>query len=183
MPARDYWEKLFDVDRILDAFTIGPNTGIVAELGCGHGTFTIPVARRTGVTVTTFDIDSEMIAETMARAMTNGLGTIKAKLRDVATNGFGLPDSSCDTCLLFNILHGEDPVEMLRESSRILRPDGVVAIIHWRRDIPTPRGPNMAIRPSPEQIIAWAGELENLAVDQGPFLLPPWHYGIKLIRR
>ena len=40
---------LFDVVRILDPLAIGPDTGTVAELGCG--TFTIPVATRTRAVV------------------------------------------------------------------------------------------------------------------------------------
>lgn len=35
MPPQDYWETLFDVPHILDAFGFGPATGDVAELGGG----------------------------------------------------------------------------------------------------------------------------------------------------
>ena len=45
-PPQDDWETLFDVARILDAFGFGAHTGDVAELGCGYGTFTAPLAAR-----------------------------------------------------------------------------------------------------------------------------------------
>jgi len=120
MPDQDYWETLFDVDGILDAFGIGPQTGPVVELGCGYGTFTLPMARRTSSAVHAFDIDAAMVETTKRRARAADLTQIIVERRDVFAEGFGLPDGSCDACLLFNILHGEDPVAMLRESARVL---------------------------------------------------------------
>jgi hypothetical protein len=46
MPAQNYWETLLDVEGALDAFGIGAATGEIAELGCGYGTFSIPLAQR-----------------------------------------------------------------------------------------------------------------------------------------
>ena len=68
MPEQAYWESLFDIEGILDAFEIGPPTGVVAELGCGYGTFTLPVARRTGAAVHACDIDPQMVETTRRRA-------------------------------------------------------------------------------------------------------------------
>ena len=44
MPDESHWESLFDVPLILTRLGIG-EFHEVAELGCGYGTFTIPVAR------------------------------------------------------------------------------------------------------------------------------------------
>ena len=86
MPAQAYWETLFDVPLILDAFgfTADSATGDVAELGCGYGTFTLPLAQRTSGTVHTFDLDPAMVATTSARATAAGLTNIRASVRDVA---------------------------------------------------------------------------------------------------
>ncbi|HEY9010492.1 MAG TPA: methyltransferase domain-containing protein, partial [Devosia sp.] len=62
MPPQDYWETLLDVPGILDAFDFGTATHDVAELGCGYGTFTLPLARRIGGMVHTIDIEPEMVA-------------------------------------------------------------------------------------------------------------------------
>lgn len=182
MPEQAYWETLFDVERVLDAFEIGPSTGPIAELGCGYGTFTIPVARRTGTVVHAFDIDPEMIETTRRCAEAHDLPDIRTQLRDVFTDGFGLPDSSCGACLLFNILHGEHPMAMLQEAARIIRPGGLVAIIHWRSDIETPRGPSLEIRPTPNRILGWVRGVAGLTMEAEPTLLPPWHFGIELRR-
>lgn len=183
MPGQVYWETLFDIEGILDAFALSPDTGPVVELGCGYGTFTLPVARRTGAAVYAYDIDPAMVETTRLRAEQCGLSRVLTSERDVFANGFGLPDNSCGAALLFNILHGEHPVAMLRESARVVVDGGTVAVIHWRRDIATPRGPSMDIRPSAEQIAAWAREVPTLRADSSPMLLPPWHFGLRLTKR
>jgi SAM-dependent methyltransferase len=183
MPEQGYWEALFDIDRILDAFAIGPQTGAVAELGCGYGTFTIPVATRTQAAVYAFDIDREMVESTRQRAVDQSLPGISVERRDVFNDGFGLPEGSCGACLLFNILHGEFPVAMLQEARRVVRQGGTVAVIHWRRDIPTPRGPSLDIRPSAEHVVAWGADVNGLALASTPFLLPPWHFGVAFTKR
>ncbi len=180
MPEQAYWETLFNVEGILDAFAIGTSTGAVAELGCGYGTFTLPVAQRTRVTVHAYDIDPVMVEATRLRAHQRGVLNIRAEQRDVFASGFGLPEGACGAVVLFNILHGERPVGMLREAARILVSGGLVAVIHWRSDIETPRGPSREIRPTPAQIEAWAREVPSLRVEASPFLLPPWHFGLRL---
>ncbi|MBK9989839.1 MAG: class I SAM-dependent methyltransferase [Verrucomicrobia bacterium] len=182
MPEQEYWETLFDIEGILDALAIDPTTGPVAELGCGYGTFTLPVARRTGATVHAYDIDPQMVETTRLRADELGLSNVHASQRDVCADGFGLPNGSCGAALLFNILHGEHPVAMLRETARVVADGGAVAVIHWRSDIATPRGPNKDIRPSPEQIIAWAREVPELSVESSAVLLLPWHFGIRFTK-
>jgi SAM-dependent methyltransferase len=181
MPPQDYWETLFDVPGILDAFGFGPATGDVAELGCGYGTFTLPLARRIAGTVHTIDIEADMVALTRQRAAAAGLANVQAAVRDVLTDGFGPPAGSCDAALLFNILHAENPVTFLEAARAVVRPGGLVAVIHWRSDIATPRGPALEIRPRPEQIAAWA-QAAGLRPDGPGFQLPPWHFGLKLRR-
>ena len=46
MPEESCWESLFDVELALDRLGIDRSLQDVVELGCGYGTFTIPVARR-----------------------------------------------------------------------------------------------------------------------------------------
>ncbi|MEX2044697.1 MAG: class I SAM-dependent methyltransferase [Opitutus sp.] len=180
MPERDYWETLLDVPLILDRFGFGSDTGDVAELGCGYGTFTVPLARRIRGTIHAFDIEAGMVEATRQRAMSAGIQNVRTARRDVLADGFGLAEDSCDACLLFNILHGESPVDLLREAGRIVRPGGSVSVIHWRSDIITPRGPAADIRPKPEKILQWTALSGNLVAGQAVFLLPPWHYGVRL---
>lgn len=178
MPAENYWETLLDADAILARFRLDAVAGDVAELGCGYGTFTLPLARRIIGSVQAFDIDGAMVDRTRERASSAGLKNVIAAQRDVLTQGYGLNDGSCAAGLLFNILHGESPVELLQETAKIVRPGGTIAVIHWRTDIPTPRGPSADIRPGPDQIMAWATAAGGMRLADGPFELLPYHYGL-----
>ena len=182
MPEEDYWESLLDVDAILARFQFGPATGDVVELGCEYGTFTLPLARRIGGQVHAFDIDGDMVVRTKERASFAGIKNIQAAKRDALAQGYRLSDGSCAAGLLFNILHGESPVELLRETARVIQPGGILAVIHWRTDIATPRGPSADIRPRPEQIAAWATSAGGIRLSDGPFELPPYHYGLLFTR-
>jgi SAM-dependent methyltransferase len=182
MPDQMQWESLLDAPLILDRFGLGAQCGDVAELGCGYGTFTVPIAKRIRGRVHAYDIDPRMVVSTHERVTAAGCTNVRIVLRDVVESGFDLEPSACDAVLLFNILHGEQPVDLLREAARILRPGGTAAVIHWRTDIDTPRGPTADIRPSAAQIAAWAAESGLLRAEGSAFDLPPWHYGLKLSR-
>jgi len=167
---------------ILDSLGITNVLRDVAEMGCGFGTFSIPAARRIRGRLYTFDIDPIMVARTEERARAANLDNIVCRQRDVMEQGFGLPPGSVDAALLFNILHCESPEVLLRQASYAVREGGLVLVIHWRYDPNTPRGPELAIRPRPEQIVAWAHATGDLRAVEGTIDLPPWHYGLKLQR-
>jgi len=183
MPEEAYWETLFDLPLILDRLEIDFRLRNVVEMGCGYGTFTIPVARRVSGTLTTFDIDPEMVERTRQRAADAGATNVVFVVSDVFAEGFGGEVSDKDACLLFNILHCEEPVRLLAEAARVVRPGGAVLVIHWRRDVATPRGPSMEIRPRAEQIMAWAEKTKMLEAQGSVIDFPPWHYGLRLRRR
>jgi len=173
MPDESYWESLFDIELILSRLQV-PQFHDVAELGCGYGTFSIPIAEQIQGTLYTFDVDSSMLARTRQRA---GRLPIICEERDVMDAGFGV---QVDAVLLFNILHCERPVRLLQHAARALRPAGEVLVIHWRYG-ETPRGPRLDIRPRPEQIIQWGAQAGLKPI--GSILdLPPWHYGLRLTR-
>jgi SAM-dependent methyltransferase len=171
MPAESFWESLFDVPLVMSRLGID-RFHDVAELGCGYGTFSIPVARAIRGTLSTFDIEPAMVARTIER----GAGLrIVAKVRDVMHEGFGV---KADAVLLFNILHCEEPVRLLEHARAALNAGGEVLVIHWRHDLATPRGPSLDIRPRPEQIVAWASAA-GLTTMGATIDLPPWHFGLR----
>jgi SAM-dependent methyltransferase len=182
MPEEAAWELLFDAELVLDRLGIDQQIRDAAELGCGYGTFTLPVAQRIGGTLYAFDIDQAMVTRVVQRSSAAGLTNVVAAQRDVLAEGFGLSQDSLDGCLLFNILHHEDPVGMLRSAAGAVRPGGRLYIIHWRHDGATPRGPDLSIRPRPEQVIGWAEATGILESAGGVVDLPPWHYGLVLHR-
>jgi ubiquinone/menaquinone biosynthesis C-methylase UbiE len=154
----------------------------VVEFGCGYGTFTIPAAQIVSGTVYALDIEQEMLNITHAHALETNLPNIKCIKIDFISDGSGLPDKSVDYAMVFNILHTEDPVELLKEAYRILKVNGILSIIHWNYDTTTPRGPAMNIRPKPQQCKEWAEQAGFKLTNDGIVVLPPYHYGMALIK-
>ena len=182
MPEEAYWETLLDVPLILERLEINQQLRDVVELGCGYGTFTLPVAKRISGVLTTFDIEPEMVERTRQRAAHAGVSNVLYVVGDVFAYGFGGEPASKDACLLFNILHCEQPVRLLAEAARVVRSSDFVHVLHWRFDPATPRGPSMNIRPRPELIVNWAKEAGLVSCPEGILDLPPWHYGIRFQR-
>lgn len=182
MPEEKYWESLLDVPLVLDALGITSHWRDVAEMGCGFGTFSISIAERISGDLFAFDIDPLMVARTRERATGAGVSNVVVRERDVMEDGFGLPDGSVDAVLLFNILHCEFAERLLLHATRVVRTGGQVLVIHWQHDPRTPRGPDLSIRPTPEQVLEWAMATGELRAAEGAIELPPWHYGLRFIR-
>jgi len=180
MPPEEMWQSFFDPNGVLTKLGLDSNCRDVLEFGCGYGTFTIPAAQRIRGTVYAIDIEPEMLAITGAKAKAVGAENIELLQRDFVVDGSGLADRTVDYVMLFNILHAQERMALLREARRVLRPHGKLAIIHWNFDASTPRGPSMSIRPKPGHCRAWAEEVGFAAISPADIDLPPYHYGLVL---
>lgn len=182
MPEESYWESFFNPRCILERLDCAESGGDVVEFGCGYGTFTVPAAELVSGNVIALDIEPEMVAETVNRATAAGHRNVLGTRRDFVETGCGLPDESVGYAMLFNILHIEDPVALLREARRVLVRGGKAGIIHWRTDIPTPRGPSPDIRPDPAQCRAWGEEAGLEFVRNESLCCCSWHWGLVMRR-
>jgi ubiquinone/menaquinone biosynthesis C-methylase UbiE len=183
MPDETYWASFFDADVALEKLLGSRVDGNVIEFGCGYGSFTVPAARRTAGYVTGLDIEPEMVDCVRRKAAACNLTNIQVEVRDFVAHGTGVATASQAHAMIFNLLHLEQPVSLLREAYRTLQDGGVLSVIHWRSDIPTPRGPSLAIRPTPEQCREWmaaAGFHSIESVDLQTCC--PFHFGL-LARR
>jgi SAM-dependent methyltransferase len=182
MPGEGMWASFFAARTVLDRLGIRELQGDIVDLGCGYGTFAVPAARRTAGRVFAYDIEPAMVEETRRKAEALGIDNLTAVQRDFLAEGTGLPAASCAYVMAFNILHAAGPERILAEAHRILAPGGRVGIVHWIPDPATPRGPELAIRPRPEQVQAWLATA-GFAVDEGVVALPPYHYGVVGVKR
>jgi len=177
MPDEDWWSTFFDPDAIVEALGLHQFDGPVIDVGCGYGTFTVAVARRTTHPVIALDIEPAMVALTNDKARRAELHHVRCMVADVTEPSLGVEPGSAAVVLLFNLLHCEEPLTLLKTAHSALRPGGRLAAIHWRSDVPTPRGPALSIRPRPET-------LRRLIIEAGfiiamePLLLPPYHFGL-----
>jgi len=181
MPEESLWSTFFVPEDVLARLGLTADCCDAVDFGCGYGTFTIPAARIVRGVVYALDIEPEMVAATVAKARAAGLANVLARQRDFVAEGSGLPDGAVDYAMLFNILHAEDPLALLREARRVLSAGGRLGIMHWNYDPTTPRGPNMAIRPRPEQCRAWAEQAGFRLAGPERINLPPYHYGLVMV--
>ncbi|MDD4920961.1 MAG: class I SAM-dependent methyltransferase [Bacteroidales bacterium] len=149
MPEEAMWSKFFNPVKILKQMGFNADLQSVVDLGCGFGTFSIPASQMTKGTIHAFDIDPEMIGQLQSKIDQLNIKNIDLHFTDFITDGSGFTDNSIDYVMLFNILHHDNPFQILNEVHRILKVGATAGIIHWRSDIPTPRGPQLDIRPKP----------------------------------
>lgn len=178
MPNEEMWAGFFDPVKVLEV--LGLNRGVqdLVEFGCGYGTFTLAAAGVATGTVYALDIEPVMVEVVQQKCAGADIANVQASVRDFVAKGTGLADNSMDAALLFNILHHEEPVALMKEALRVLKPNGMLAVIHWNYDPETPRGPAMEIRPRPEQSISWGREAGFHFNEQSRYDLPPYHYGL-----
>jgi ubiquinone/menaquinone biosynthesis C-methylase UbiE len=181
MPASNLWASFFDVDLILSELHIDSNIKDLVEIGCGYGTFTIPAANKINGNLHAFDIENGMIDIVNKELRNRFINNVILEQRDILTQTTGLAANSVDYVMLFNILHHESPYDFLNEAYRILKPKGMLGILHWRSDIPTPRGPDLSIRPTPDQILHWI-DMQKFSIYKDPMCILPYHFGILLVK-
>lgn len=177
MPEETNWNEFFNVDFLLSELNIDSKITDLVEIGSGYGTFTIPTARLIQGKLYAFDIEDGMVDILNQKIQNKQIDNIRLEKRDILAHSTALPDNSIDYVMLFNILHHESPMEFIDEAYRILKSNGKIGIIHWRGDISTPRGPELNIRPKPEQVSTWFDK-QRFQVEKQPFIIEPYHFGL-----
>jgi ubiquinone/menaquinone biosynthesis C-methylase UbiE len=129
-PDREAWQK---PEAIMDALGIYDGS-IVADLGAGGGWFTVRLARRVGPTghVYAQDIQKPMIESIERRVRREGLRNVSTVLGTAEDPKLPAP---VDAVLIVGV-YGEvaQPVELLRNVRKSLRPGGRVGVVDFRKD-------------------------------------------------
>ena len=172
-------KKLLNPVKTLRALGIRAGM-IVADVGCGTGFFTIPLAAFVGPKGRVFavDISKEMINDVKKGAAQERFRNIKAI--HSSENKIPITSKRIDYCLLSSVVHElENKALFFKELKRLLKKDGKVGIIEWKK-IPSPLGPPLRERISPaamRQILA-----ENGFAVEKTFRPGKYNYGIVAIR-
>jgi ABC-2 type transport system ATP-binding protein len=131
--AEDYERRVFEVvgreclETALDAVRSERNVGRAADVGCGTGLFTRPLAHRARQ-VTAIDSSEAMLDS--ARRKLNDMGNVQWVRASCLRTG--LPSGELDTVLMANVLQMvRDRAGALAEASRILRPGGRLILLSW----------------------------------------------------
>jgi len=180
MPEESMWLKFFDPELILQQMDITADLDSVVDLGSGFGTFTIPASQMIKGKIDAFDIEPDMILQLQTKIDQLEIKKNNLHLKDFIVEGTGLDNNSIDYVMLFNILHHDKPHQILNEIFRILKTGGKAGIIHWRSDIPTPRGPHLDFRSTPDECKQWAVESGFTITKE--LTLEPYHFGVLITK-
>ena len=148
-PDRDAYQR---PDQIMDALLIGDGS-TVADLGAGGGWFTVRLARRVGPQGIVYaeDIQTQMIQAIERRVKREGLKNVRTVLGTPTDPK--LPQGSLDALLIVDTYHEmEQPVTLLRNVAKSLKPSGMIGIVNYKKDGGGP-GPPMEERVDPEKVI------------------------------
>jgi ubiquinone/menaquinone biosynthesis C-methylase UbiE len=148
-PDRDQWQS---PDKIMDALGVGEGV-VVADLGAGSGWFTIRLAGRVGPNGMVYaeDIQRQMIDSITRRVERLGLKNVKTVLGTASDPRLPAP---VDAVLIVDSYHEmEQPVALLKNVARSLKPDGRIGIVNFTKDGGGP-GPAIEDRVDPERVIA-----------------------------
>jgi ubiquinone/menaquinone biosynthesis C-methylase UbiE len=124
-------------EEVVAALNLSPGV-VVADIGAGTGYFAVPLAIAVRPKGRLYAVDIE---PAMLKRLDEKLGApsapdnIKLVVGDAANTT--LADATCDLVLLANVWHEvEDQPAVLGEVRRILKPNGRLAILDWRTDVP-----------------------------------------------
>jgi predicted methyltransferase len=170
-PDREAWQK---PDQVMDALHVADGT-VVADLGAGGGWFTVRLARRVGRNGRVYAVDVQRLMKEAIerRVQREGYTNVTTILGD--DDDPRLPaDGRTDAVLIVDAFHEmENPVRMLQNVSRTLKPQGRIGIIDYRPGEGGP-GPRAEDRVPPHVVVADAGAAGLKLIEQHTFL--PYQY-------
>jgi ubiquinone/menaquinone biosynthesis C-methylase UbiE len=169
-------EGVFDPREVLERIGLAEGD-VLLDAGCGEGRFAIPAASMVGATgkVYAADTSADHIAALELVAREKGLDQIETFVADV-TEQIPTPAGVVDVCLMANVFHefaADGAVRgELREIKRVLRSEGILAILDFRKDVDRPPGPPLSRRLDPveaERLVAGYGFRQESSAQVGSY--------------
>ena len=184
MPNEQMWETFFDPRKILSLMCIDESIDVLMDIGCGYGTFLIPAAKLVKGSAIGIHIENEMILECKKKVEIQDIKNIELLCGDISSeclkNVLVIYRGSVNYMTLFNILHCEEPQNLLENIYDLISNNGKIGVIHWNY-ANTPRGPSMEIRPTPKSIITWITKIGFSLLKEVD--LPPYHFGLVFTKK
>jgi ubiquinone/menaquinone biosynthesis C-methylase UbiE len=127
------------IRRALALFGEAPVARNAVDLGCGSGNLVLALAAAApGLRVTGIDLSTPLLADAQRRALEAGIAH-QVNFRTGDASATGLDDASVDLVIsTLSMHHWDNPVAVLDEVARILRPGAHFVIFDLRRDMIPP---------------------------------------------
>jgi ubiquinone/menaquinone biosynthesis C-methylase UbiE len=119
----------------------------IADVGAGTGYFSLPLAQAVGPQGRVYAVDAQKEMLSLLRQKLDEFTLPIVELIHAEADNTGLPGSCCDLVFAANVWHEfDDHAAVLRESARVLKADGRIAILDWRTDVLPEHGPPLEHR-------------------------------------
>jgi ubiquinone/menaquinone biosynthesis C-methylase UbiE len=139
--------RIQDPRLIVDQLRLGSGV-VVADLGCGPGFFTIPIALKVGDAGMVYAVDSspEMLKRLIWNVKESHIPENVVRVIQADVSHTSIPSRSVDPVFFADILHDiEDRAGFLTEVKRIANATAAVVDLDWQK-IETGFGPPLKIR-------------------------------------
>jgi ubiquinone/menaquinone biosynthesis C-methylase UbiE len=146
---------LIDVDKFFNELNLQKGISFL-DVACGRGAYCLAASDIVGEKGRVYGVDlwEEGIELLKTAAAEQGITNIEAIVSD-AGKQIPVDEHAIDVCLMATVLHDfvEDKIdqEVLHETARAVKPNGILAIMEFMK-IDGPPGPPRHIRLSPEQV-------------------------------
>jgi ubiquinone/menaquinone biosynthesis C-methylase UbiE len=164
-----------DQEAVFRVLSLGPSATFL-DIGCGRGDYSLAVAERIGPVGKVYAVDAwqEGLQVVEQRAQIQGISNIKT-IQANANEGIPLSAESIDVAFMATVFH-----DLLRESTgeralqeikRVLKFDGSLAIVEFKKIEDTP-GPPLEVRLAPEEVeekLIPFGFTKETVLDVGPY--------------
>jgi ubiquinone/menaquinone biosynthesis C-methylase UbiE len=167
--------ELIDAGTLFDALELQEGMTFL-DLACGFGLYSLKASEFVGPSGRVYAVDAweEGIANLKARAAEKTIDHIVALVND-AGRYIPIDDHTVDVCLMATVLHDfvedQTSTQVLQQVARILKANGTLAIIEFKK-IDGPPGPPKHIRLSPQEVARLVdayGFRKKRVVDLGPY--------------
>lgn len=166
-PEREAWQQ---PEQVVKALGLKPGQA-VADVGTGSGYFLPWLSRAVGPSgaVYAVDVQPEMLVWAERKVREARLPNVRiVHSTDTDTK---LPPQSVDVVLLVNTYHEVgDPSALMRHLRGVLKPGGLLTIVDWKPE-PTPLGPPLSHRVSPDNVRR-AAESSGFRLERTETFLP-----------
>lgn len=149
---------------------------VLLDVGSGAGAYSLFASALVGEKGIIYAVDAweEGMGRLREQVLARGIKNIRPIVTD-ASRGIPIADASIDRALVATVLHdlvvAGTSAGVLREIRRALRPQGMLAVIEFKK-IEGPPGPPATIRLSPDQVeavVAPYGFRKETTAEVGPY--------------
>ena len=162
------------IDEAVAALKLKPSS-VVADIGAGSGTFTLPLAKAVGSGGKVFAVDIDQglvdhIAQRAKEAKATNVRPVLGKFTDP-----NLPDRKVDLAFIYDVLHHiENRAEYLKNLAQYLKPDGRIAVIDFHPEL-GPHKDDPALQVTRDQTKTWMAAFGFKPVEEHSLYTDKWY--------